>query len=201
VILRPLFPRSGSAVLTLMYVWLRCGSNTLSGCVSGRVSASLATPKVFCCRKTHHKLCNCISNLDDGSFPRAKNYINSPICCAVENRPQEIVFSQLTPPIGNAKVSSTCAAVPFGEVRSHSRVQLAGHRAAAIGSAQRSPDIPANRSRCYAQSGVISGRREGRFSRLGMNFPDPLGAMTGSPVSAASNSQIGRSTVVGVSGG
>ncbi len=170
-----------------MYASLRRALNTLSCCVPGCISSSLRTPQAFYRRVLHHNQCNCISILDGGSFPWAKNYINSPICCAVENRPQEIVFSQLTPPIGNAKVSSTCAAVPFGEVRSHSRVQLAGHRAAAIGSARRSPDIPANRSRCYAQSGVISGRREGRFSRLGVNFPDPLGALTGSPASAASN--------------
>ncbi len=123
VVLRPLFPRSGSSVLTLMLVSPRRGSlNTLPGCVSGCVSTPLQGLEVLCRREMHLSWCNFVSIPCVAHSFQVKSRIHSPISCAVENRPQEIVFSQLTPPIGNAKVSSTCAAVPFGEVRSHSRV-------------------------------------------------------------------------------
>ena len=183
-------------MFTLTYASLRRGSsNILFGCVSGCVGLEM-----------HLEWCNLISVLRLGGsfFSRGnssgpKTYIDSPICCAVENAPQEIVFSLLTPPIGNAKVSSTCAAVPFGEVRSHSRVPVCRSSSGKLGIARRSQDIPANRSRCCAQSGgresnvlsvapfvnvlrqhslnalKISGRRKGRFSRLGVNDSDLLG--------------------------
>ena len=110
-----------------MFVLLRRGSSdTLLGCVPGCVG-----------RQMHLIWCNFISFLRLGdSFLRTgysspvKICIHSTIYCAVENRPQEIVFSLLTLPIGKAKVTSTCAAVPFGEVRSHSRVPAYRSRAA-----------------------------------------------------------------------
>ena len=123
VVLRPLCPRSGSSGLTLMLVSPRRGSlNTLAGCLPGCVSTPLEWLEVLCCQEMHLKWCNCVSIPCVVRFSQVKNRIHSPISCALEIRPQEIVFSQLTPPIGNAKVSATCAAVPFGEVRSHSRV-------------------------------------------------------------------------------
>jgi hypothetical protein len=123
VVLRPLFSHSGSSVLTLMLVSPRRGSlNTLAGCVPGCVSTPRQGLEVLCRREMHLKWCSFVSIPCVVHFFQVKKCIHSPISCAVENRPQEIVFSQLTPPIGNAKVSSTCAAVPFGEVRSHSRV-------------------------------------------------------------------------------
>ena len=63
-------------------------------------------------------------------------YRSSPICCIEKNRPLEIVFSQLTPPTERAKVSSTCAAAPFGEVRGSSRIPTCRSIWAGIGVAQ-----------------------------------------------------------------
>ncbi len=80
--------------------------------------------EAFCLWGMHLYWCNCGSILSSGNSSGLKIYIDSPICCAVENRPQEIVFSLLTLLVRDAKVSSTCAAVPFGEVRSHSRVPV-----------------------------------------------------------------------------
>jgi len=124
----------------------------------------------------HLGWCNFISFLRLGdSFLRTgysspvKNYIHGTIYCAVEIRPQEIVFSQLTPPIGKAKVTSLARRFPSGRSEAIREFQLVGI------ARQSSPDVPANRSRCYAQPGVISGRREGRFSRLGVDYSDPLG--------------------------
>ncbi len=109
-----------------------------------------------------------------------RKYTHSTIYCAVENRPQEIVFSQLTPPIGKAKVTSTCAAVPFGEVRSHSRVPVCRPRAAKKSGrtsqplamlcatrsdlrAARGPLQPIGR-RLFRSAGVND--RQSRFSRI-----------------------------------
>lgn len=160
-----------------MFVSLRRGcSKTLLGCVSGCVG-----------REMHLGWCNFISFLRLGdSFLRTgysspvKNYIHGTIYCAVEIRPQEIVFSQLTPPIGKAKVTSTCAAVPFGEVRSHSRVPACRNRAAKQSGRTSQPlamlcatrsDLRAARGplqpigcRLFRSAGVND--RQSRFSRI-----------------------------------
>ena len=182
------FPRSGPAVFTLTFVSLRRGcSKTLLGCVPGCAGQEM-----------HPRWCNFISFLCLGdSFLRTcnssglKNYIGSTIYCAVENRPQEIVFSQLTPPIGKAKVTSTCAAVPFGEVRSHSRVPVYRPRAAKKSGRTSQPlamlcatrsDLRAARGplqpigcRLFRSAGVND--RQSRFSRI--ESVDRRGGRTG----------------------
>jgi hypothetical protein len=106
-----------------MFVSLcRDHSNILFGRVSGCGNAPQQRLEAFCGRIMHLGWCNCVSILSSGNSSGLKSYIDSPICCAVENTPQEIVFSLLTPLVRDARVSSTCAAVPFGEVRSRSRV-------------------------------------------------------------------------------
>ena len=164
-----------------MLVSPRRGSlNTLPGCVSGCVSTPLQGLEVLCRREMHLSWCNFVSIPCVAHSFQGKIRIHSPISCAVENRPQEIVFSQLTPPIGNAKVSSTCAAVPFGEVRSHSRVPACRNRAAKQSGRTSQPlamlcatrsDLRAARGplqpigcRLFRSAGVND--RQSRFSRI-----------------------------------
>jgi hypothetical protein len=118
VVLRPLFPRSGSAVFTLMFVSLCRGRlSTLAGCVPDCVSTLLPRLILFCRHEMHLGWCNCDSFLSVINSAPLRNCFDSPIYCAVEIVPQEIVFSLLTPAIPPAKVSSTCAAVPSGSPR------------------------------------------------------------------------------------
>jgi hypothetical protein len=178
-------------VFTLTYASLRCDSNTLSGCVPGCVSNSGRRLEAFRRRKVHHYWCNCVSTLSSGNSSGLESYIDSPICCAVENTPQEIVFSLLTPPIAHAKVTSTCAAVPFGEVRSHSRVPVYRSRTAMFGrtsqplamlcvtwsefrEARRGPLQPIGR-RLFRSA--VANDRQSRFSRI--EFVDQRGGRTG----------------------
>ena len=177
-------------MFTLTYASLRCDSNTLSGCVPGCISNHGRRLEAFRHREVHLYWCNCVSILRSGNSSGLKSYIDSPICCAVENTPQEIVFSLLTPPIAHAKVTSTCAAVPFGEVRSHSRVPVYRSRTAMFGrTSQPLAMLCATRSEFLGARGPLQpiGRRwfrsaeandrQSRFSRI--EYADQRGGRTG----------------------
>ena len=65
----------------------------------------------------HYVWCNFSSDRRHQDSLLVEIHRNSPTYSALKNRPLERVFSQLTPPTRRVRVSSTCAAAPFGEVR------------------------------------------------------------------------------------
>ena len=125
-VLRPLFPRSGSAVSVLKFVRPRRScSNVSVGCVRvcalDQVETFFRARESFCGGNLHSAWCNFSSARRHQNSFLVEIHRNSPTYSALKNRPLETVFSLLTPPTRRAKVSSTCAAAPFAVPTSQQR--------------------------------------------------------------------------------